>query len=448
MSNNIIPFIKRYLSIYSSAGPRDVYKALYQCFMGNEHMLGDCFHAKKCLFEEFESAAPIAGVVFERLLDDSEIVRVNLRAFKAANGDIDQLWNAVNLTTKVFKQQPAEFAEAWNSASKALVEFFPNSPEIKLLDDLANQPIPQAAHHSERFRREENPSYRIVSVKAIEGIGGNIYELFVNQYGVIPKQTEVMSDVAGQRPKHEIAIDRVGIENLQYPIVVLDRDNKRQSTVAQVQMSVELPSIWRGTHLSRFIEIINKYRGEITQGQIEEILIEILKQFKAQSAHLTLEFPYFIEKTAPVSRLKSLMEYKAVFDGEIESGGYSFKLGVIIPVTTLCPCSKELCEKSAHSQRAYIKIEVKSRSFIWIEELVEIGERSASAPLFATLKREDEKFVTEMAYENPRFVEDVVRAVAQELRKNTDIEWFRVRTSSDESIHNHRAFALIEGGQC
>ncbi|MCK5833731.1 GTP cyclohydrolase I FolE2 [bacterium] len=256
-----------------------------------------------------------------------------------------------------------------------------------------------------------------------------------------------MPDVAGYRPEYEIDIERVGIEYLDYPIVVLDKENKKQSTVAKVRMSVDLPSCWRGTHMSRFIEIINEYRGEITFIQIKQILEEVIRQFQARAAHLTLEFPYFLEKIAPISGLKSLMEYKATFNGEIVEGKFDFKLGVKVPVTTLCPCSKEISENGAHSQRTHIGIEVIGETFVWLEELIELGEKCASSPVYATLKREDEKFVTESAYANPRFVEDVVRAVTKELSSRTDILWFRVRASSNESIHNHSAFAQITRGK-
>jgi len=439
---NVAEFVNEYMRNHPKSEPRDLYKLLYQAFMGPCHMLEDIFHAKTSLESEFEAAAPIEGQVFEALLPDSGLVRVNLRAFKAADGDLCQLWNAVKLTLKLFQPKPDEFRNAWRAVSRHLRIADYGLAELDLLDDSAEQDPPQSAHHSEQFRHSENPSYRVVAVKAIEGIGGDIFRLFREETEITLDRAG-LPDVAIDKPEHEIAIDRVGIEELLYPIVVLDKNNRKQSTVAKVRMSVDLPARWRGTHMSRFVEIINRFRGEITYVQLREILDTIITQFDARSAHITLEFPYFIEKLAPVSKTPSLMQYTAVFDGIIEDGEYRFMLGVEVPVTTLCPCSKELCESSAHSQRTKISIEVISSDFVWIEELVEIAESSASAPLFAMLKREDEKFVTDLAYANPRFVEDVVRAVAEKLGARGDILSYDVRASSEESIHNHSAFARI-----
>ena len=440
--NESVEFVKSYLERHENAEPKDVYKLVFQSFMGPAHLLKNFFQAENAFAEEFEAAAPIEGDVFEPLLPDCEMVRVNLAAYKAAAGEPSELWRAVSLTEKIFEPDATGFIAAWKGVSDFLKRCDFDRTEIELLDDFAEGLEP--VHHSERFVRKENPSYRVVSSRAIDGIGGSLRRIF--RESLAPPETPPMPDVAKDRPEHAIDIDRVGISGLSYPIIVLDRENKKQHTVATVRMSVALPSRWRGTHMSRFIEILNRYRGEITHVQMKAILDEVLRQFDAHAAYITIEFPYFLEKKAPVSGAPSLMEYRAVFDGAIEGGNYRFKLGVTTPVTTLCPCSKEISDEGAHSQRARIYIETVSSSFIWIEELVEIAERAGSAPVFSLLKREDEKFVSEMAYENPRFVEDVARMIARELDSREDITEYTVRVVSEESIHNHAAFARISAG--
>ncbi len=443
--DEIKKFTRGYIDRHPAAGPKDVYKLIYQSFMGVAHILKDYFHAENSFVEEFEAAAPIEGEIFESLLPDSGLVRVNFSALKASAGDSAELWKALTLTLKIFEPDAQGFITAWKWVSEFLVQCDFDRAEIEHLDSIADKVNPEPVHHSMKYVREENPSYRVVSVMAIEGIGGTLWELYRETIEL--QEKPVMPDVAADRPENAIDIDMVGIGDLSYPIVVLDRENKKQRTVAEVMMSVELPARWRGTHMSRFIEILNRFRGEITHVQIKVILDEVLHQFDARAAHITLKFPYFLEKKAPVSGAPSIMEYNAVFDGAIEAGIYRFKLGVTVPVMTLCPCSKEICDEGAHSQRAHIHIETVSSSFLWIEELVEIAERAASAPVFPLLKREDEKFITEMAYENPRFVEDVARSIARELGSREDIDEYMIHVTSDESIHNHSAFARISGGK-
>lgn len=255
-----------------------------------------------------------------------------------------------------------------------------------------------------------------------------------------------MKDVQQEKPAHEIPINMAGIKGLRYPIRVLDKKNGHQDTVALVNMFVDLPRHFRGTHMSRFVEILNKYRGEITYKELRPILENIKKIFSAQCAHLSMKFPYFIEKTAPKSKSKALMEYTAFFDARLEDNDFSFELGVIVPVTILCPCSKEISDYGAHNQRAYVTIMALIKKFVWIEELIELAEKSASAPVFSMLKRSDEKAVTEQAYREPRFVEDVVRYIANELSSDSRIGKFRVEVESLESIHSHNAYAMIERG--
>lgn len=255
-----------------------------------------------------------------------------------------------------------------------------------------------------------------------------------------------LRDLQSESDYRNLEITKVGVKGLSYPIVVQDRANGTQHTVASIQMSVMLPHHFRGTHMSRFIEILNRYHGYISADNIQEILTEMRRRLDADMAHLEVEFPYFIEKKAPVSGARSLQEYICSF---ISSEGADrrdsdFILGVNVPVTTLCPCSKEISEHGAHNQRSIVSIQVRFSTFIWIEELVTVAEESASSALYPLLKRKDEKFVTEYAYNNPRFVEDVVREVALSLERNEGVTWYKVEAENFESIHNHSAYALIE----
>lgn len=253
----------------------------------------------------------------------------------------------------------------------------------------------------------------------------------------------IMKDVQSQRPDQEIKINMVGIKSLKYPIKILDRTNKYQDTVATVSMFVDLPEKYRGTHMSRFVEILNKYRGEIAYKELKPVLMEMKEVFSASCAHLSMRFPYFILKRAPVSGEESLLEYTGFFEAWY-SDSYKFILGASVPVTLVCPCSKEISDRGAHNQRAIITIKVEYREFVWLEELIEIAEQSASAPVYSLLKRPDEKFVTEKAYDNPKFVEDVVRDIARRLLDDSRITYFKVEAESSESIHNHNAYAMIE----
>lgn len=260
-----------------------------------------------------------------------------------------------------------------------------------------------------------------------------------------------LEDIQSSPSIHRIGIDHVGVTNLRYPIVVLDRQQERQETVGQISMSVDLPHHFKGTHMSRFIEVLNMYRGEITLRNLPEMLDELKRKLEAEKARVEVRFPYFLEKAAPKSGAKALMDYSCAFVGEANGKKCDLILGLEVPVTSLCPCSKAISEKGAHNQRGYIGIQVRTtqdkngkRHFIWIEELIEIAERAASAPVYPFLKREDEKYVTAQAYDNPVFVEDMVRNVAAQLQDDLRVAWFHVRAENQESIHNHNAFAEIE----
>jgi GTP cyclohydrolase I len=252
-----------------------------------------------------------------------------------------------------------------------------------------------------------------------------------------------MRDMQMERDTRNIPIDKVGVKDIRYPIVVMDKNKDQQHTVARINMYVDLPHHFKGTHMSRFIEILNQYRGEITMRNMGSILQEMKDRLEASCAHLEMEFPYFIEKEAPVSKARSLMEYRCRLQGTL-GRTKDFVLGVEVPMTSLCPCSREISLRGAHNQRSSVRVEIRSKKFIWIEDLIAWVETCGSAPVYSLLKREDEKAVTEQAYDNPMFVEDIVRAVTEKLKTVEEIQWFRVECENFESIHNHSAYALVE----
>lgn len=260
-----------------------------------------------------------------------------------------------------------------------------------------------------------------------------------------------IEDVQSQVDRRRIPIDQVGVSGLRYPVVVLDRAHEQQQTIASLSMSVSLPHHFKGTHMSRFIEVINDHRGEVTMRTLPTILHALRDRLDARLARVEVRFPYFLEQSAPVSRVKGLMSYECWFIGESSGSSEDFVLGVEVPVTSLCPCSKAISDYGAHNQRGCISIEVRTvperagvPTLIWIEELVEVAETSASSPVYAQLKREDERYVTMQAYDNPVFVEDMVRNAVAALRDDQWVAWCRVRAVNHESIHNHGAFAQIE----
>lgn len=260
-----------------------------------------------------------------------------------------------------------------------------------------------------------------------------------------------MRDIQNSHDDREVAIDQVGVSDLRYPIVVLDRQAEKQHTLASLTMSVNLPHHFKGTHMSRFLEVLNEHRGEVTMRTLPAILRDLKERLDAESARVEVRFPYFFDREAPVTKAKGLMEYECWFVGEENGAKDDFLLGVRVPVTSLCPCSKEISDYGAHNQRGYVSIEVRtaraangSPEFIWIEELVDIAEKSASAPVYPLLKRADERHVTMQAYDNPVFVEDLLRNVAVRLKEDPRVEWFHVHVVNHESIHNHSAFARLE----
>lgn len=252
-----------------------------------------------------------------------------------------------------------------------------------------------------------------------------------------------MRDLQKEKDTRNIEVDKVGVKNLRYPILLSDKAHESQHTVASINMYVNLPHRFRGTHMSRFVEVLNRYRREIAIKSMGPILKEMKKSLNAESAHLEIEFPYFIEKQAPVSGARGLMEYNCKFVGSLDDK-VRLLLGVSVPVTTLCPCSKELSEKGAHNQRGEVRVLVEFKGLLWIEDLIELIESCASSPVYSLLKREDERYVTESAYANPTFVEDVVRNVAEKLELHQNVTWYSVEAENFESIHKHNAYAYVE----
>jgi len=251
-----------------------------------------------------------------------------------------------------------------------------------------------------------------------------------------------MKDVQNEKDTRNISIDRVGVTSVSYPIVVLDPKENLQHTVANVTMAVSLPRKFRGTHMSRFLEVLNEFKGRITLESLEQVTVDLKRKLNASGSEVKIEFPYFINRKAPVSESTSYTRYDVVFWASYDEH-FDFTMKVTVPVQTLCPCSKEISEYGAHNQRAKVSIEVRMNKRIWIEELVDVAESCASSPVYTLLKRKDEKFVTEQAYSNPRFVEDVVRDVALKLDQDDRVDWFSVSVVSQESIHNHDAFASL-----
>ena len=253
-----------------------------------------------------------------------------------------------------------------------------------------------------------------------------------------------MQDKQSERDTRGVPIDKVGIKGLRYPILVLDLANRTQNTIATINMYVDLPHHFKGTHMSRFIETINQHGRVIHVENIEEIVREIRQRLDAERAHLEIEFPYFIEKKAPVTGSKGLVDYTGFFNANLKGKkSLDFVYGVTVAVTTLCPCSKAISARGAHNQRGIVRVEVRTQRTVWLEELIQMVERSSSSELYSLLKRKDEKFVTERAFDHPVFVEDLVRTVALRLKKDKRVLWYRVEAENLESIHNHNAYAQV-----
>jgi len=236
----------------------------------------------------------------------------------------------------------------------------------------------------------------------------------------------------------------VGVKGLRHPIEVRDRTRRVQDTIATVSLTVDLPHDFKGTHMSRFVEALNAHGRLFHVKNTPDLLRELQMRLQAGAAHVTMEFPYFIEKQAPVTGARGLVDYTVRFEASAYGKERDFILTVVVPVTTLCPCSKAISERGAHNQRGYATVGVRFRKVVWIEDLIARVESCASSEIYSLLKRPDEKAVTERAYDNPVFVEDLVRNIATRLKADPNITWFRAEAENMESIHNHAAYARIE----
>ena len=257
-------------------------------------------------------------------------------------------------------------------------------------------------------------------------------------------ETDTIEDVQGSADLRHIPINKVGIKDIYHPVIVGDRSGREQHTIANFNMYVNLPHNFKGTHMSRFVEILNLHEREITVSSFKEMLSELTDRLDADAGHIEMKFPYFVNKTAPVSGVQSLLDYQVSFTGERRKGKNSIWIKVVVPVTSLCPCSKSISDRGAHNQRSHVTIAARIDGFVWLEELIDIAESEASCELFGILKRPDEKHVTERAYDNPKFVEDMVRDIAARLNADERIRAYVVESENFESIHNHSAYALIE----
>jgi GTP cyclohydrolase I len=253
-----------------------------------------------------------------------------------------------------------------------------------------------------------------------------------------------LADCQSQPDSRQLRIDKVGVKGLLHPIEVRDRANGKQDTVARINLLVDLPQDFKGTHMSRFVEVLNAHGRLVNVENLPAMLHELQKKLHAQVAHIVMEFPYFVEKEAPVTRAKGLVDYQVIFDAAAHGQDVTFTVTVTVPVTTLCPCSKAISAYGAHNQRGYVTLALRSVRPIWIEDMITLIEESASSEIYSLLKRPDEKFVTERAFDNPVFVEDLVRNVALRCNRHSDITWYKIEAENIESIHNHSAYACIE----
>ena len=258
------------------------------------------------------------------------------------------------------------------------------------------------------------------------------------------KPTSTLPDVQNSQDTRAIAINKVGIKDIRHPVQVKDRTGKIQHTIANFNMYVDLPHEFKGTHMSRFVEILNNHEWEITVDSFKTMLTEMTTRLDADCGHIEMSFQFFINKTAPASGVQSLLDYEVTFIGERKHNKNIINIKAVVPVTSLCPCSKKISERGAHNQRSHVTVNVETEDFIWVEEIIEMVESQASCELYGLLKRPDEKVVTERAYDNPKFVEDMVRDIAHQLNIDKRILAYTVESENFESIHNHSAYALIE----
>ena len=258
-----------------------------------------------------------------------------------------------------------------------------------------------------------------------------------------PVTSTEIPDTQNTPDTRHIAIDKVGIKDIRHPVVVSDRSGREQHTVANINMYVNLPQQYKGTHMSRFVEILNNHEYEITVQSFKQMIVEMCDVLNAKSGNIEMTFPYFVNKAAPVSGVMSLMDYEVSFIGQIKEHKPEVLVKVVVPATSLCPCSKNISDYGAHNQRSHITACVRTNDFIWIEELIDTIEKLASCEVYGLLKRPDEKYVTERAYDNPKFVEDLVRDVAVKFNEDDRIIAYTIESENFESIHNHSAYAML-----
>lgn len=259
-------------------------------------------------------------------------------------------------------------------------------------------------------------------------------------------ETLSLEDVQSSLDPRQIAINKVGIKGIRHPITVSDLGSRPQHTIATFNMTVALPSHLKGTHMSRFVEIINRHEDALSIKSMAKILHDVVSRLEASAGEVEISFPYFIQKSAPISGVKSLLDYEASLIAKIQGGQYQQIIKLLVPATSLCPCSKNISSYGAHNQRSHITVTARINDTVFLEELIQLIEKQASSELYGLLKRPDEKFITERAYDNPKFVEDIVRDVAASLNKDQRIDAYIVGCENFESIHNHSAYALIAQG--
>ena len=260
-----------------------------------------------------------------------------------------------------------------------------------------------------------------------------------------PLEAPALRDVQNLPDERDIAIDAVGIASLRYPVLIADREGEAQRTVARAAMDVDLPAHVKGTHMSRFVETLDGHADQISAARLVAVAATMRDRLESRRARIELEFPYFLERSAPVSGLRSVNDYEGRVAAEVDGPLVRLEVGVRVPVMSLCPCSKEISDYGAHNQRGYVDLDVRCNSDepVWLQDLIEVAEACGSAPIYALLKRVDERHVTMEAFDNPAFVEDIARDAALALRADTRIEAFTVRVANQESIHNHEAVARI-----
>jgi GTP cyclohydrolase I len=257
--------------------------------------------------------------------------------------------------------------------------------------------------------------------------------------------SDAIPDIQNQADNREVPLSKVGVKGLEYPIRVLDKVKKIQHTTAKVDLFADLPQHFKGTHMSRFIEIFHSYREDLSMPRFLEMLTAIRKDLEAESAFGAMSFPYFIEKTAPVSGFPGIVSYQCLYRGRVSADkGKQFNVAVSVPVSTVCPCSRAISDRGAHNQRGIVTVDLELGPFFWLEDIIALVEHAASSPVYSLIKREDEKYITERAYDNPKFVEDLVRDVYVKIREMGQFPRFSVEAENFESIHNHSAYAFTE----